>query len=160
MRSRKIALALALALVAALPAASLADSSRTYQGTWASAGWAFDPETCPFPPEVEATGNWNVTIVPGQEMAVVHITLFSMGMHIDSWGGRRLGSLWTIDSVTADGFRLHTDVPAMGNTAAARFTFVLDQGRLAFAITPWVLLNPDGSTLFSCATATSYGVER
>ncbi len=160
MRSRLAALSLALALVALLPTAALADSPRSYHGTWASAGWAFDPETCPFPPEVPASGNWNVTIVPGQQMAAVHITLFALGMHIDSWGGRLYGDFWTVDSATADGFVLHRDVPAVGNTAAAEFTFVLEQGELTFTITPWVLLNPDGSTLFACTSATSWGLAR
>ena len=160
MRSRLGVFVLAVALAALLPAAALADSPRTYDGTWDSAGWAYDPETCPFPPEVAASGNWNVTIVPGQEMAVVHVTIFSMGMHIDSWGGRLLGDFWTVDSASADGFSLHRDVPAAGNTAAARFTFVLDQGELTFAITPWVLLYPDGSPMFSCASATSWGSAR
>jgi hypothetical protein len=160
MRSRLFALTVVVALTVLMPASALADGSQTYHGTWNSAGWAFDPETCPFPPEVPASGNWNVTMVPGQDMAVVHTTIFALGMHIDSWGGRLFGDFWTVDSATADGFALHRDVPAAGNTAPARFTFVLDHGVLTFAITPWVLLNPDGSPMFSCTSATSWGFSR
>jgi opacity protein-like surface antigen len=160
MRTRFASLLLVLVVALALPAAAAADSPRVYHGTWDTAGWTYDPETCPFPPEVPASGNWNVTIVPGQAMAVVHVTIFSLGMHIDSWGGRTLGEFWTVDSASSTGFALHADVPAMGNTAAARFTFSLDQGRLTFSIAPWVLLNPDGSTLFACAAAVSSGPVR
>ncbi len=156
-RARMTALVLALALSASLPALALAGSPRVYHGTWDTAGWTFDPTTCPFPAEGPASGNWNVTILPHGTTAVVHVTIFTMGMHIASWGGQAPGDVWTVDQVTADGFALHEDVSATSSTSASTFTFVLEGGRLTFSIAPWVLLNPDGITRFACDAAVSSG---
>jgi hypothetical protein len=146
----------AVATLLSLLVAAPASAAPTYHGSWESAGWAGDPAMCPFPPEVPASGNWNVTLMPDGHRAVVHMTMFTATpdrIHVDSWGGMSLGSLWTVDSATAAGFAIHVDVPARGNTEAARFTFVLDDGTLTFTIAPWVVQLPFGTVTCEAATA-------
>jgi hypothetical protein len=157
MKRQLVALGAALLLIAALvpPVAATNTPVAVYHGTWQTAGWAGDPVTCPadfFPASVPASGNWNVTILPGGKLAVVHITMFSLGMHIDSWGGKALGDFWTVDSATSNGFHLTLDLTATpyGSTN----TFAFDGTTLTFTIAPWV------AGPFSCTSAIATGNAR
>jgi hypothetical protein len=136
MRTRSVGIILVATILLAMPMPATAGTARTYHGTWDTAGWAFDESTCPLPPSVPATGNWNVTIQQDGRTAVVHSNLFTLGMHVDAWGGHALGDFWTVDAVTPDGFALHLDMT--GTPLGSWNTFVLDHGTLTFTISPWI----------------------
>jgi hypothetical protein len=142
-RTRISGILVALAIALLVPTAAVAADTpvSVYHGTWDSAGWV----GCDFPSNVPASGNWNVTILPGGRMAAVHITMFALGMHVDSWGGKALGGLWTVDSATSDSFALDIDLTA--TPYGSRNTFVLEDSTLTFTIAPW----------FYCTSATAHG---
>lgn len=143
MRTRISGILVALAIALLVPTAAVAADTpvSVYHGTWDSAGWV----GCDFPSDVPASGNWNVTILPGGRMAAVHITMFALGLHVDSWGGRALGDFWTVDSATSNGFELHIDMTA--TPYGSWNTFVLEGNTLTFTIAPWSF----------CTSATAYG---
>lgn len=141
----------ALVIALAIPAATMGATTpvAVYHGTWSVAQWTGSANACFFVylGEVPASGNWNVTILPGGHQAAVHVDMFStmpdpqtwepFRVHIDAWGGKAFGDFWTVDSVSPDGFALHLD---MTNTPMASWnTFVLDHGTLTFTIAPWFI---------------------
>jgi hypothetical protein len=158
MRTRISRVVVALAIALLVPAAALAADTpvAVYHGTWTTAGWHGDPATCPMVwlGEIQASGNWNVTILPGGTMAVVHITMFTTfpnpdtggdRMKVDSWGGKALGEFWAVTYPTPDSIRL-----TLGPS-----TFELEAGTLTFTISPWAV-PPD----ISCTAAIAYGTQR
>jgi hypothetical protein len=144
MRTRLSGVLVALAIALLAPTAALAADKpvAVYHGTWDSAGWV----GCDLPSNIPASGNWNVTILPGGEMAAVHITMFALGMY--AWGGQAFGSFWTVDSATSNGFALHIDLTA--TRYGSWNTFVLEGDTLTFTIAPW----------FSCTSSTANGTQR
>lgn len=167
MRTRIIVGLLALALGSLAPSAALASDPPVaiYHGTWTTAHWEGAPDECGFVflGERPASGNWNVTILPGHHQAVVHMTMFVImpdfatggdyRVHIDSWGGNALGDFWTVDSVSANGFSLYLDLT--GTPGGSMNTFALHDGTLTFAISPWVV-----PPFASCSAAVATGPQR
>ncbi len=157
----------ALVIALAIPTAAMGATTpvAVYHGTWSHAQWNGNPSACffVFLGQVQASGNWNVTILPGGSKAVVHINLFTttrdpvtgapFRVHVDAWGGRALGDFWMVDSTSSDGFALHLD---MTNTPMASWnTFTLDRGNLTFSIAPWFI--PD---IAWCDAAVANGTQR
>ena len=164
MRTRLSGVLVALAIALVMPTAALAaDQSgpMIFHGTWTNAEWTkavpvpTDPPACGFADLglITAAGNWNVTILPGNKNAAVHITMFVPdfpvpipGGHFASWGGNSFGEPWLVNSVGSNAFSLTRTNTAWGSTD----TFVLEEGVLTFTITPWL----------DCASATATGSSR
>jgi hypothetical protein len=170
MRTRLSGVLVALAIALVMPTAALAANPpvAVYHGTWNTAGWVAIPgDFCPFPPEVTASGNWNVTILPDGKTAVVHITMFTLmpvqdtdlffRLHVGSWGGNSFGQFWTVDPAGPNVFALHMD---MGAPAPSYNTFVFDGTNLTFAITPWTLPETPDRPAIHCSTAVAVGTVR
>jgi hypothetical protein len=167
MRTRLSRLVWSIAIALAIPMATMGATTpvAVYHGTWDTAHWAGSPDTCffVFLGDVQASGNWNVTILPGGKQAIVHINMFTttvdpqseepFRVHVDAWGGRALGGTWTVDSLSPDGFALHLDLT--GTSMASWNTFVLDDGTLTFTIAPWAVPG-----VASCDAAIADGLQR
>ena len=166
MRNRIVRSLGALVIALAIPTATMGATTpvAVYHGTWSTAEWTGDPGGCPFVflGTVRASGNWNVTILPGGEQASVHIDMFTtttdpvtqaaFRVHVDAWGGRAFGDFWAVDSVAPGGFVLSLDTTS---PATATNTFVLSANDLTFTIAPWII--PGAA---SCDSAIAHGTVR
>ena len=155
-----------LGIALAIPTATMGATTpvAVYHGTWSDAQWTGSPDDCffVFLDQVQASGNWNVTILPGGTRAAVHMNMFTttvdpqtgelFRVHVDAWGGRALEDFWTVDSFTSNGFVLHLDTTT---PVVSTNTFALADRALTFTISPWAILD-----VASCTSAIAQGAVR